>query len=140
MRIPPTLFHFALMASLSMTGHAADLTVQIEGMTSDEGHVLILVAADEAAWNNQAAPAASDRLAASMPNVTAEFPSLPPGRYAIQVLHDRNGNGQLDSNVVGMPIEPYGFSNNPQVMRKATFDEAAIELTEAGTRITIELN
>ena len=29
-------------------------------------------------------------------------------------MHDVNGNDALDSNIVGMPTEPYGFSNNAQ--------------------------
>jgi len=27
-------------------------------------------------------------------------------------MHDLNGNGELDTNFVGLPQEPYGFSNN----------------------------
>jgi len=38
--------------------------------------------------------------------------ALPPGNYAISCFHDVNGNGELDTNMVGIPSEPYGFSNN----------------------------
>jgi uncharacterized protein (DUF2141 family) len=37
-----------------------------------------------------------------------------PGQLAISAHHDRNENGELDKNLVGMPTEPYGFSNNPK--------------------------
>jgi uncharacterized protein (DUF2141 family) len=37
---------------------------------------------------------------------------LPPGEYAISVFHDENNNKKLDKNWVGIPTEPYGFSNN----------------------------
>lgn len=37
---------------------------------------------------------------------------LPSGRYAIAAFHDQNGNGKIDKNWVGVPTEPYGFSNN----------------------------
>ena len=37
-----------------------------------------------------------------------------PGHLAISAHHDRNENGELDKNIVGMPTEPYGFSNNPK--------------------------
>ena len=30
----------------------------------------------------------------------------------ITVMHDRNDNGELDANFVGMPTEPWAFSNN----------------------------
>ena len=38
--------------------------------------------------------------------------NLDPGRYAIILFHDENGNGKLDKNALGVPTEPYGFSNN----------------------------
>jgi uncharacterized protein (DUF2141 family) len=38
--------------------------------------------------------------------------NLDPGQYAIILFHDENGNGKLDRNALGVPTEPYGFSNN----------------------------
>ncbi len=37
---------------------------------------------------------------------------LPKGRYAISAFHDLNSNNKLDKNMVGLPTEKYGFSNN----------------------------
>ena len=28
---------------------------------------------------------------------------VPPGPYGVSVMHDRNANGKLDSNIVGIP-------------------------------------
>jgi uncharacterized protein (DUF2141 family) len=36
---------------------------------------------------------------------------LPPGVYALKAYLDRNGNGRLDRGKLGIPSEPYGFSN-----------------------------
>lgn len=38
--------------------------------------------------------------------------SLDYGNYAIKVFHDENNNHELDSNILGIPTEDYGFSNN----------------------------
>lgn len=38
--------------------------------------------------------------------------SLPFGDYAIAVYHDKNTNGKIDTNILGIPKESYGFSNN----------------------------
>ncbi len=35
-----------------------------------------------------------------------------PGKYVIMVLHDRNSNKKMDKNMMGIPKEPYGASNN----------------------------
>ncbi|MCA1763457.1 MAG: DUF2141 domain-containing protein [Cryomorphaceae bacterium] len=34
-----------------------------------------------------------------------------PGFYAIAIFQDLNNNGKLDKNMVGIPNEPYGFTN-----------------------------
>ena len=43
--------------------------------------------------------------------------NLQPGEYAAFAFHDGNGNGKVDSNLVGVPTEGFGFSNDirPQV-------------------------
>jgi uncharacterized protein (DUF2141 family) len=41
------------------------------------------------------------------------FDKLPKGDYSVSLFHDENLNGKLDSNLFGMPVEGYGFSNNP---------------------------
>ena len=44
------------------------------------------------------------------------FETLPKGMYTLAVFHDVNGNGKLDKNYLGIPTEPYGFSNNARGM------------------------
>lgn len=134
------LFGLLLFATQAPQVVAADLTVRIENIRSADGHILLLAADSDAAWNGADKPAASHRVPADADGIEIVLGDLEPGRYAIQVMHDANGNGKLDSNVVGMPIEGYGFSNNPQLMRKATFEEAAFDLPEAGIAIAITLN
>ena len=40
-----------------------------------------------------------------------DFENIPPGTYAIAVIHDENMNGKLDKTWLGVPKEGYGFSN-----------------------------
>ncbi|MDZ7878709.1 MAG: DUF2141 domain-containing protein [Saprospiraceae bacterium] len=44
--------------------------------------------------------------------VSLRFDNLPFGTYAVACLHDENGNGKMDTNLVGIPKEGYGASNN----------------------------
>jgi uncharacterized protein (DUF2141 family) len=37
---------------------------------------------------------------------------FPAGDYAVTLFHDENKNGKFDSNMIGYPLEGYGFSNN----------------------------
>ena len=128
----------ALLASSGLS--AQGLTVNIERIEQAQGHILVLVADSAAAWDGQAPRVAARKIAVEAAgSLPVTFEELPPGRYAVQVLHDANDNGKLDTNIVGMPTEGYGFSNNPQVMRKAHFDEAVFEVPAEGTAINIAL-
>lgn len=44
--------------------------------------------------------------------IEVDFQNLSDGYYAISCFHDVNGNGKIDTNLFGIPTEPYGFSNN----------------------------
>lgn len=58
---------------------------------------------------------------------------LPSGTYAMAIFQDLNANGEMDSNLVGIPREPFGFSNNAKgnfgppswVDAKIVIDESA---------------
>lgn len=45
-----------------------------------------------------------------------DFEDIPPGTYAIAVIHDENMNGKLDTNIFGIPTEGYGFSNDAKAL------------------------
>lgn len=36
-----------------------------------------------------------------------------PGQYAVFVVYDKNANGKMDKNFLGIPKEPVGMSRNP---------------------------
>lgn len=48
-------------------------------------------------------------------SVLIHLKSLPVGRYAVTVMHDEDGDGQLKKGPMGIPREGFGFSNNPRV-------------------------
>jgi len=54
-----------------------------------------------------------------------DFEDIPPGTYAIAVIHDENMNGKLDTNWLGIPKEGYGFSNDVKGLLGAPLFSAA---------------
>ena len=73
-------------------------------------------------------------------NLNLEVPELTPGTYAVSCFHDVNGNGKLDTNFLGIPSEPYGFSNNARPkFRAPNWDETKFELKAEGSKISIRL-
>ena len=62
-------------------------------------------------------------------SATLQFKDIPPGNYAISVMHDENNNDELDSNFLGLPKEGFGFSNNAMgTFGPPKFKEAAFEV------------
>lgn len=129
----------AIVTLVALPATAADLIVRIDGVRTEQGQLLLSLVDSDAGWNNQAPPLVARQLAAQIGAVELVFPDLAAGDYAVMVFHDENGNGKLDTNLVGMPVEGYGFSNNPQVMRKPTWDESRFALAEDGQTVTIDL-
>lgn len=66
------------------------------------------------------------------------FQDLPYGTYAVSVFLDTNGNRKLDTNIVGIPKEPYAFSNNASgLFGPPKFSEASFEIKRPLTEIQI---
>jgi uncharacterized protein (DUF2141 family) len=62
------------------------------------------------------------------------FKDLPPGEYAAVAFQDVNGNGILDKNFLGIPKEPFGFSNGARGSAgPPKFSAAAVTLNPDGT-------
>ena len=65
---------------------------------------------------------------------------LAAGTYAVSCFHDLNDNGKLDTNLFGIPVEPYGFSNDARPkFRAPRWEEAKVEIKEGQTRMSIRL-
>ena len=74
--------------------------------------------------------------------VVVSLGDLAPGAYAVSVIHDLNGNGDIDLNMLGMPTEGYGFSNDARgTLGPPSFDAAAVMVGATDpTRIDVTLN
>lgn len=70
-----------------------------------------------------------------------DFEDIPPGTYALAVIHDENMNGKLDSSMLGIPTEGYGFSNNATALLGApSFSAASFPYDGQNLELTIRLH
>jgi uncharacterized protein (DUF2141 family) len=73
---------------------------------------------------------------ANVGTVTVVFENLKRGDYAVSVIHDENENGELDTNVVGIPKEGFGFGNNAMgTFGPPSFDKAKITLDKSAKQV-----
>ncbi len=72
--------------------------------------------------------------------VTFEM-SLSPGRYAVSVFQDMNGNRKLDTNFIGIPTEASGSSNDaPAKWSAPKFKDAVFTVGTEPVSLSITLN
>lgn len=90
------------------------LTVEISGLKNSTGDVYISVYDSKSTWLSDETVAnkkvvISDALDGDL--VRTEL-QLPLGDYALSVFYDKDDDGELDTNFIGMPKEPIALSNN----------------------------
>ena len=115
---------------------AAELTVAVSGVNSGNGRVFVALHRVKAGvkFPDQKGAVAGAWRMAGKGGFSITFTGLAPGRYAVNGFHDDNGNGDLDTNLLGIPTEGYGFGNGATgTFGPASFDDSSIELKSAAT-------
>lgn len=65
---------------------------------------------------------------------------LPPGEWAVAITQDLNNNNKIDKNFLGIPTEPYAFSNNIRpTIAAPKFDECKFMVSGPGCIVSIVL-
>jgi uncharacterized protein (DUF2141 family) len=72
-------------------------------------------------------------------SVLCPIHDLPPGKYALAIFHDENGDGICNLGLFGIPKEGFGFSKNfrPR-LRAPGFEDCKIEVN-GNTVVNINL-
>jgi uncharacterized protein (DUF2141 family) len=128
-----------LAAALGATQEdEASLTVTVDGL-EPEGAVMMALFASAESWSG-GEPVAGRRIAVEGSTVTTEFASLPAGDYAIRLFHDVDGDGELDTNLMGVPSEPFAFSNNALgSFGPAAWEDAVFTVAPGGNSHTLDM-
>ena len=125
-------------ADLALTG---DLSVAVEGLQNRQGVVCLKIFSGRQGFPSENDTVA-DQACVSIDAIplTVTFNDLAFGNYAIALYHDSNGDGQLNRGAFGIPVEGFGFSNNPAIrMGPAEFEEAMFFWAGANSAITIQM-
>lgn len=71
--------------------------------------------------------------------VSLKIENMEKGNYAVSVYHDENNNDILETTgLFGIPIEPYGFSNNPSMIFGPSFKKSVFRMS-SDKNISIKL-
>jgi uncharacterized protein (DUF2141 family) len=133
-----------LMALLPLCSYAADVTLEVEGLDTSRmqgAQLLVAVFTEPASWLRQ--PQSGHRFsldAAANGKLTVTLKNLPDAPLALSLFQDANANGRLDMNAMGIPVEPFGFSNNAAGNFGPPQFEQAVVTPAAGAPVKVRLN
>lgn len=117
------------------------LIINLEGVRNNTGVIRIAIFEKNKGFPDKAEMAVKHvSVMAKEGLTTVQIPDMPLGEYAISLLHDENANGKMDFNMFGIPIEGYGFSNNPRVILSApSFNESKFSVLSANEVISVQI-
>lgn len=121
------------------TDDVSSFTLTLTGVEEAEGEIRIAVFNSEQSYTKETVFA--EIIPVHSTEVNWSIPELPYGEYAIAVYHDKNTNGELDTNLLGIPKEIYGFSNNARGrFGPASWNDARFSVTAKKALHTIHLH
>jgi uncharacterized protein (DUF2141 family) len=109
-------------------------------VTNVSNHKGTIVAAlyDERTWDG--ARIASARADANADVVELVLLAPASGKYGVRLYQDVNGDGAMGKNLLGIPTEPFGISNNANIQfGPPSFGDAAFEVRAPGASQSIKL-
>lgn len=138
----PRIFRLFLLGIILQTTARAEVrtTLVIKGVPADAGLLLIAICSEEKTWLTKTPLLGMDvpvkRNEAGDCVVVIARPL--PEKIAVAVIHDANGNRDMDRNLVGIPLEAYGFSRG--VRPRFGAPKFADALTTSGGNIEITVD
>jgi uncharacterized protein (DUF2141 family) len=128
-------------AAVAGTAFAApiEVTVEVAGLRAAKGRVLVALHDDRWAFPSRWEQAVvSTSIPAAEGTVTAVLRLPRPGRFALIVVHDEDGDGRMKKNALGLPREGYATGRNASELEFPFFEPALRDWT-AGTRYGVRV-
>src|SRR5581483_9145287 len=118
----------------------ANLTIRVENVLP-AGGILRLGLYDAARYpDDDSKPVASADVPAVAGETVIILHGIPPGTYAIQTFQDVNSNDKMDTSWLGLPLEPFGFSQDATpFLSKPSFDDVKFNLAAGENSQVIHL-
>lgn len=130
---------FAATVSWAESGR---LEVTVNNIQKVEGTLMVAVFSNPEFWLSSDKPPAASAIKAveAQGSLTVSVDALPYGTYSVSIFQDINENEELDTNFIGFPKEPFGFSAPMGTFGPPSFEDASLSVGEGVTKIAIDLN
>ena len=124
---------FALGITTVQAQKLIDITVVVKGFKSTAGTVKVQMV-DK---NNKEIFGKIATLTSTTFTITIQVSTI--GQYAVNVIHDKNNNSKLDTNIFGIPKEGWGCSNDARGVMSAPKLKDKLFMADKNKTITINL-
>ena len=120
----------------------AGIVVEVSALKTNEGFVFCDLFNAEVGFPNKPVRAfARTRVRPRAMKATCTFLQAKAGRYAVAVFHDVDADLKLDTNLLGIPREPVGASNNAKgSLGPPKFRDAAFDYRPPGVTLSIRVD
>lgn len=137
----PGLTSVVTVLTLSGASHAlaADLTLKISNIETDKGNMMVAVYDAEEAFGKKSTYRAISRRA-EKGQMSIVLSDVPAGEYAVMVFQDLDENQKLDTNLLGIPKEPWsGSLQGRSVFGPPGWSDVNFKFGEQDATIQIEM-
>jgi uncharacterized protein (DUF2141 family) len=131
------VFFMAVFAIPIWTSAQIGIRLKIEGAEKNGGKIYVSVFNSDSTYKAREVYE-SFSLKADTEIVSKEL-NLPTGNYVFSIYQDSNGNGKLDTNLIGIPREKFGFSNYDGKSVPGSFNRHRIEIKEGTNEVVVSL-
>lgn len=132
------LLYFSLLTSFAPKENP-QLIIKVENIEVLKGDIRIGIFNSNEKFLKQGRSFSEYKVAVTDTTETIIIDDLPKGEYAFILYHDKNGDGKMNRNFLGIPKEAFGFSNNVRPkLSKPTFEECKFSLKE-DLKLTVKL-
>ena len=98
-----------------MNQETTNIQLEVSGLNNTNGQLAIAIFDNADSFENENNTYKDSTIVVTNNEMTILIEDVDPGTYAISIFHDENENEELDVNWLGIPIEGFGFSNNPSI-------------------------
>ena len=134
----PLAFVVGALLIAALPASAALVEVAVTGVHDARGHIRVDLCTRDT-FLKDSCPYSGAAVATPGSTVVA-ITGVPPGQYAAQVFHDETDQGVVHQNLLGIPKEAIGFSNDaPLHVRGPSFKDAAFSVGSGVDHITLKL-
>lgn len=105
------IFLFGMLIGIFPTNNP-QLTIKISNIEKTKGEIKVGIFNTDRNFLKEGAAIRNYSVKVDKNTAVLTITDLPKGEYAVSMYHDENSDNECNRNFIGIPKEPYGFSNN----------------------------